>query len=154
MASSLFVVRRRMSYGEASAAAVRESCSSRWSSLGRQSPALPPLPYTATSATVMSPSCVIRSPRSGPSASMLRNRNHVSSGGRLINCLAEAKLLCHLTLMRLPSISSSTTTLPVFGQLLQALMDLGSLQPRSGVSSISLQQSHRQCCEVFKYLSI
>ena len=69
--------------------------------------------------------------------------SHVSSGDYLINCLAEAKLLCHLTLMRLPSISSSKTRLPVFGQLLRALMNLGSLQPRSGVSSVFLLQSHR-----------
>ena len=41
------------------------------------------------------------------------------------------------------SISSSTTRLPVFGQLLCVLMNLGSLQPRSGVSSVSLLQSHR-----------
>ena len=103
-----------------------------------RTPALLPLPPTASSATGMSPSCVRRSPRSGPSASTLSNRSHVSSGGRLINCLAEAELLCHLTLMHLPSISFSTTRLPVFGQLLRALMNLGSLQPRSGVSSVSL----------------
>jgi len=35
------------------------------------------------------------------------------------------------SLMSLPSISSSTTRLPVFGQLLRALINLGSLQPRS-----------------------
>ena len=74
-----------------------------------RTPALLPLPPTAPSATGMSPSCVRRSPRSGPSASMLSNRSHVSSDGRFINCLAEAKLLCHLTLMHLPSISFSTT---------------------------------------------
>jgi len=90
-----------------------------------RTPALLPLPPTAPSATGMSPFCVRKSPRSGPSASMLENRSHVSSGGRLINCLAKAKLLCHLTLMHLPSISSSTTRLPVFGQLLRALMNLG-----------------------------
>ena len=59
----------------------------------------------------------------------------------LLNCLAEAKILCHLTLMHLPSVSSSTTRLPVFGQLLCALMNLGSHQPRSGVSSVSVTQT-------------
>jgi len=39
--------------------------------------------------------------------------------------LGQAKLLCHLTLMHLPSISSSTTRLPVFGKQLRALMNLG-----------------------------
>jgi len=73
-----------------------ESCSSPWSSLRRH------LLPTAPSTTGMSPSCVRRSPRSGPSSSMLSSRSHVSSGSRLINCLAEAKILCHLTLMRLP----------------------------------------------------
>ena len=70
-----------------------ESCSSPWSSLRRH------LLPTAPSTTGASPSCIRRSPRSGPSASMLSNRSHVSSGGRLIDCLAEAELLCHLTLM-------------------------------------------------------
>ena len=78
-----------------------------------------------------------------PTTHNMLMRSHVSSGGRLINCLAEAKLLCHLILMHLPSISFSTTRLPVYGQLLHALMNLGSLQPRSGVSSVSLLQSHR-----------
>ena len=35
------------------------------------------------------------------------------------------------------------TRLPVFGQLLLVLMDLGSLQPWSVVSSVSSFQSHR-----------
>ena len=131
-----------MSHCEASAAAVRERELLVALAFSRM-PALLPLLPTAPSATGMSPSCVRRSPRSGPSASMLSNRNHVSSGGRLINCLFEAKILCHLTLMRLPCISYSTTRLPVFEQLLRALMNLGSLQPQSGVSSVSLLQSHR-----------
>ena len=38
--------------------------------------------------------------------------------------------------------------MPVFGQLLQALMDLGSLQPRSGVSSVSLLQSQTEIIEM------
>jgi len=59
-----------------------------------------------------------------------------------LGCRLLTELLCHLTLMRLPSISSSTTRLPVFGQLLRALINLGSLQPRSGVSSVSILQSH------------
>ena len=49
-----------------------------------RTPALPPLLPTAPSATSMSPSRVRRSPCSGPSASMLSNRSHVSSGGRLM----------------------------------------------------------------------
>ena len=132
-----------MSCCEASAAAVRESCSSRWSSLGRQlcrRRCLLPLPAPPVRHPPASEG--LRA-RCGPSASMLSNRSHVSSGGRLINCLAEAELLCHLTLMRLSSVSSSKTRLPVFGQLLRALMNLGSLQPRSGVSSVSFLQSHR-----------
>ena len=75
-------------------------------------PALPPLLPTAPSSTCMSPSCVRRSPRSGPIASMLSNRSHVSSGGRLINCLAEAKLLWHLTLMGVsltPAVATTAT---------------------------------------------
>ena len=55
-----------------------------------RTPALLPLLPTTPSTTVMSPSCVRRSPHSGPSASMLSNCSHVSSGGRLINCTAEA----------------------------------------------------------------
>ena len=47
-----------------------------------RTPVLPPLLPTAPSAASMSPSCVRRSPRSGPSASMLSNRSHVSSGGQ------------------------------------------------------------------------
>lgn len=91
-------------------------------------PALLPLPLTAPSTSSMS---VRRSLHSGLNASMLSNRSHVSSGGHLINCLAGAKLLCHLTLMRLASTSSSTT------KLLRAMMNLGSLQPRSVVSSVT-----------------
>jgi len=62
---------------------------------------------------------------------MLSNRSHVNS--ELMNCFAGAKLLCHLTLMCLPSTSSSTTRLPVFGQLLCTLVNLGSLKPQSGL---------------------
>ena len=40
-------------------------------------------------------------------------------------------------------ISSSTTRFPVFGKLVRALMNLGSLQPRSAVSFIPSLQSHR-----------
>ena len=50
--------------------------------------------------------------------------------------------------MHLPSISSLTTRLLVLGQLLCVLMNLGSLQPRSGVSSVSLLQSQTEIIEM------
>jgi len=84
----------------------------------------------------------------GVSASMFTNRSHVSFGGRLIKCLAEAKIFCHLILMRLPSISSSTTRLPVFGQLLRTQMNLGSLQSRSGVSSVSIPVTQSEIIDI------
>ena len=72
--SSLFVVvRRRMSHCEASAAAVRESCSSRWSSLVCQLCC-----RCFLSAVSMPVSCVRRSLPSGLNASMLSNRSHVN----------------------------------------------------------------------------
>jgi len=83
-------------------------------------------------------SCARRSLRSGLSALMLSNRSHVSSGGRLMNCLVGAK---HLTLMHLPSISSSTTRSPVFGQLVWVLMNLHSLR----LHSTEVVESLRWC---------
>ena len=129
-----------MPYREASAAALRESCTSRWSSLGCQ---------FCYCRLTLSASPVCKSPASEGvsflviSVLTLNSISHVDSGGRLVNCLAVAKHVRHLTMMHLSSISFSMSRLPVFGQLLRALMNSSSLQPEQGVSSVRSLQSHR-----------